>query len=453
MEFLASDELEGRDTPSKGLAAAAKYIATSFSEFGLKSLPGLERFYQPVKMITSQQPNEIHVKINDLEMSEQSNLLHISGQNQLTRANWVMMDSNNQDYKGLDLKNKIVMYIVDRDDSLNPGQIIRQSRKVKEVALEREAVGIIEIFKESNRYWDRFNRFYSRSKIGLDLSGNAESDLLHLFLRDIDGKLQSSLEKSTPGEISVDIAGWNKTKFITYNVIGLVEGTDPALKNEYIICTAHYDHIGIGRPDASGDSINNGARDNAIGVMSVMMAAENIADHPLKRPVLFVLFTGEEKGLLGSKWFVKNQAIPLKDMVFCLNTDGGGYNDTTIATVIGERRINSLNIFEKACSENGISAFEGTDDTQFLFNNSDNIIFSQKGIPSVTFSVGLRDMDAEIMKYYHQPSDEVESLNFDYILKYSKSFGLSLRMIADSKDRLFWVEEDEFFDLGKQLYK
>jgi Zn-dependent M28 family amino/carboxypeptidase len=233
----------------------------------------------------------------------------------------------------------------------------------------------------------------------------------------------------------------------------LVEGKDPVLKNEYIICSAHYDHIGIGRPDNTGDSIYNGARDNAIGVMSVMMAADNVSKHPVDRSVIFVLFTGEEKGLLGSKWFVNHPPISLKEIIFCLNTDGGGYNDTTIATIMGKKRLNTMDIFKKACLKNGLSAFEGTDDTQFLFSSSDNIMFSREGIPSVTISPGFRDLDVEIMKYFHQPSDEVETLNFNYVEKYSKSFGLSLRMISDSKDRIFWKEGDEFYAIGKALYK
>ena len=265
--------------------------------------------------------------------------------------------------------------------------------------------------------------------------------------------VHSDIKDYSNKKIGIEISGWNNEEFITNNVVGMVEGKDPILKDEYIICTAHYDHIGIGKPDVTGDSIYNGARDNAIGVMSTMMAAENISKFPVKRSVIFVLFTGEEKGLLGSWWFVDNSPVSLKEIAFCLNIDGGGYNDTTIATIIGKRRVNSHEIFEQACRENGIEAFEGNDNVQLLFNGSDNIMFSQKGIPSVTFSPGFRNMDAEIMKYYHQPSDEVESLDFPYVEKYSRAIGLSLRMTANSEKRLFWKEGDEFYSLGKELYK
>jgi len=452
-EFLASDELEGRDTPSKGLDIAAEYISSLFKKNGLQSLPDMGEYFQPVKMVSSNQPDEIKVKIGEQIISSKNNVLHVSGKWTMTIADWVVIDSVNQDLTQKDLKDKMVIYFVDKDDRLNPGQIIRESRKIKGMVQEMEADGLLEVFKEDYRFWDRFQGFYERTKTSLDSKQEDGSDIPHILIRNVNGFFGSDLEKYLEDKISIEIDGWNRKEFITNNVVGMVEGKDPVLKNEYIICTAHYDHVGIGRPDKTGDSIYNGARDNAIGVMSVMMAAENISKHPVKRSVLFVLFAGEEKGLLGSKWFVDYPPVSLKEIVFCLNTDGGGYNDTTIATIMGKKRLNTLEIFKKACSENGLTAFEGTDDTQFLFSSSDNIIFSREGIPSVTFSPGFKGMDAEIMKYYHRPSDEVESMDFNYVEKYSRSFGLSLRMIADSGERLFWREGDEFYTLGQELYK
>jgi Zn-dependent M28 family amino/carboxypeptidase len=301
--------------------------------------------------------------------------------------------------------------------------------------------------------WDRFYRYYTQARIALDEPKEKGSMIPHILLRDINGKFESQLENSPSDEMMIEISGLQTKRTVTSNVIGMVEGIDHELKDEFIVCTAHYDHVGIGRPDASGDSIYNGARDNAVGVMNVMMAAENIAKYPVKRSVLFILFAGEEKGLLGSRSFVNHPPVSLSDIVFCLNTDGGGYNDTTIATVIGKRRIETYQIFERACHLQGLSAFDGTDNTQFLFNLSDNINFSREGIPSVTFSLGFREMDAEIIKHYHQPSDEAESLDFNYIFNHSTSFGLSLRMIADSDKQLFWKNGDEFYQKGIELYQ
>lgn len=452
-EFLASDELEGRDTPSKGLDLAAEYISSFFETWELKSPPNIQRYYQSVKMVSSKQPDNIKVKMGVQFISTQNSILHVSGQEILTEGYWTILDSVDQDLENMDLRNRIILYTVDRNNNLNPRQIILESRRMKAIAIEKEAAGLIEIFKGNNRFWDRFNNYYSQERIGLDQSQEGISEPTHIVIRDIDSFFNEGIDDYSNNEISIEIVNWNKKRFVTNNIIGMVEGIDPVLKNEFIICTAHYDHVGIGRPDNTGDSIYNGARDNAIGVMSVMMAAENISKIPVKRSILFVLFTGEEKGLLGSRWFVENSPVPLKDILFCLNIDGGGYNDTTIATIMGYRRVESHDIFKNACADNAIEAFDGTDNSQFLFNNSDNIMFSQKGIPSITFSPGFRDLDAEIMKYYHQPSDEVESMDFNYIEKYSRAIGLSLRMIADSEERLFWKEGDEFYTLGQELYK
>jgi hypothetical protein len=410
-------------------------------------------YFQPVEMVSSRQPAEINVTLGKRNISSPKNIVHISGQQDLTEGDWIFLDSADQDLHRMDLRDKMVLYIVDRNDDQNPRQIIMASRQIKSRVVEQGAKGFIEIFKQSNRFWNRIYNYYGSQRIRLGQSGKGKTDVTHIIIRDIDDFFSADIEAYSEMKFRIEISGWNNEKFVTNNVVGVVKGKDPDLKDEYIICTAHYDHVGIGRPDHTGDSIYNGARDNAIGVMSAMMAAENISEFPVDRSVIFILFTGEEKGLLGSRWFVENAPVPLRDIVFCLNIDGGGYNDTTIATIMGKKRIKSHGIFEQACDEYGIEAFEGSDDLQFLFKNSDNIRFSQKGIPSVTFSPGFRNMDAEILKYYHQPSDEVESMDFDYVYKYCSAIGLSLRMIANSEEKLFWKEGDEFFSTGQELYR
>jgi hypothetical protein len=452
-EFLASDDLEGRDTPSEGLESAAEYISSYFKKHGVKPLPDLEGYFQPVKMFSYVQPDQITVTHGKIQIDSPGSLLMVSGQSGFLSAGWEKIDSVDQNLENTNLSGKILVYIVDRNAILNQREILLESREVRSIAKEKGAAGILEVFKKNNRHWDGFQRFYGRTKISLENRGGKGVDIPHIILKDVLGDFETSFEKNISGLLSIEISGMKEMKFITHNVIGIVEGKDSRLNDEFIVCAAHYDHVGIGRPDAAGDSIYNGARDNAVGVMSVMMAAENVARYPTERPVLFVLFTGEEKGLLGSKWFVEYPPIPLNNIIFCLNTDGGGYNDTTIVTVIGKRRIKTNNLFEDACNENSLSAFEGTDNTQFLFNNSDNVTFSRGGIPSVTFSLGFRELDARILKHYHQPSDEVETLDFKYILKFTKSFGMALRMIADSEERLFWNEEDEFYKKGRILYQ
>ena len=453
VEFIASDKLKGRDTPSEGLDLAAEYAADYLKNSGVKAEFGFNDYLQPVNMVQKGQPDQIAVKYKGELISTQGDIVHLSGKKLSLNAKVVTFDPNGDELENPDLEDKIVILYINQSDNLNPREIVERSRKIEEIARDAKSMGLIEVFEEYHPYWNRFYNYYSRSRIDLHQSKEDNDDFHHLLVHDVNRVFEKALDEDPGEDLVVEISGMREKIFTTNNVVGMVEGTDPVLKDEFIVCTAHYDHVGVGKPDANGDSIYNGARDNAIGVMSVLLAAENIARHPSKRSVIFILFTGEEKGLLGSKWFVQESPVDLKKMIFCLNTDGGGYNDTTIATVMGKRRIYTDQVFEKACKEVGLEAFDGTDDTQFLFNNSDNIIFSQKGIPSVTYSVGFRGMNDEIIKHYHQPSDEVGSLNFNYVFKFAKSFGIALREIANSDKRFFWKEDDEFYKTGKQLYQ
>ena len=236
------------------------------------------------------------------------------------------------------------------------------------------------------------------------------------------------------------------------NVIGIVEGTDPKLKNEYIIYSAHYDHIGTRDPNIENDSIYNGARDNAVGTTTVLSMAENLAKYPTKRSALFILFTGEEKGLLGSRYYVENPVLPLEQMVYCFNSDNAGYNDTSIATIVGLSRTTAEQHIIDAAIEFGIKAVDTPTGAEGLFNRSDNVSFARKGIPAPTFSLGFTSFSGDVLKYYHQPADEADSLDYDYLLKFFQSYVLSGRKIGNDPKTPFWVKGDEYENAGKALY-
>jgi len=232
----------------------------------------------------------------------------------------------------------------------------------------------------------------------------------------------------------------------------MVEGTDPKLKDQFIIYSAHYDHVGIGKPNAENDSIYNGARDNAVGTVTVLSAAENIAKYPTKRSALFILFTGEEKGLLGSKYYVENPVLPLEKMVYCFNSDNGGYNDTSKATIIGLNRTSVGKHIVDAATEFNLTAIDDPAPEQGLFDRSDNVHFAAKGIPAPTYSMGFTAFDAEITKYYHQTADNPESLDYEYLEKFFKSYVLACRLIANDATTPFWTEGDKYYSAGEKLY-
>ncbi|MBO9573834.1 MAG: M28 family peptidase, partial [Chitinophagaceae bacterium] len=178
------------------------------------------------------------------------------------------------------------------------------------------------------------------------------------------------------------------------NVIGLIQGTDDNLKNQYIVLSAHYDHIGVTTQpkEINGklDSIFNGARDNAIGVTGVLNAAKYFAKYPPKRSVLFILYTGEEMGLLGSKYFSEHPVVPINQIVFNLNIDNGGYNDTTVAMVIGLGRTSADDDLRAACAAYNLTAIADQVPELNLFDRSDNLNLAKHGVPSPTFGMGVR---------------------------------------------------------------
>ena len=209
----------------------------------------------------------------------------------------------------------------------------------------------------------------------------------------------------------------------------------------------------LDKADANGDSIYNGSRDNAVGTVTVLTAAQNLAKKPTKRSGLFVLFTGEEKGLLGSKSFVDNSPVDLSDIVYCFNSDNGGYNDTSKATIIGLTRTTAEEMIVEACQAFGLEAIEDPAPEQGLFDRSDNVRFAAKGIPAPTFSMGFTAFDDEITKYYHQAGDNPNTLDYAYLEKFFKSYVYACRMIGNAKKTPFWNKGDKYYDSGVELYK
>jgi len=255
-------------------------------------------------------------------------------------------------------------------------------------------------------------------------------------------------------EVRYRDGGEVKTRAVkSQNVIGIVEGTDPKLKEEYIIYSAHYDHVGIHKSNDPNDSIFNGARDNAVGVTTVLSMAENLAKYPTKRSALFILFTGEEKGLLGSRYYVENPVLPLDKMVYCFNSDNAGYNDTSVATIIGLPRTSAEKNIKESVAAFGLEAIDDPAAEQGLFDRSDNVNFAAKGIPAPTFSLGFRSFSGGVTKYYHQPGDEANTLDYDYLLKFFRAYVLTGRSIANDAKTPFWTAGDKYEAVGKTLYK
>lgn len=194
------------------------------------------------------------------------------------------------------------------------------------------------------------------------------------------------------------------------NVVGLLPGSDPALRDEYVVYSAHMDHVGVGPPTlASPDSIYNGADDDASGTATVMEVAEALAslDPAPRRSFLFVLVSGEERGLWGSDWFTANPPVPVTSMVANLNADMVGRNWTDTIVAIGKEHSSlgeTLERVNEAHPELGMTAVDDLWPGERFYFRSDHFNFARRGVPALFFFNGTHED-------YHQPSDEVEKID------------------------------------------
>ena len=313
------------------------------------------------------------------------------------------------------------------------------------------AVALIELIEIEDKMYDRYAHYFNEPKTGLKADVHPEK-FVHLWMVDNGMETAGKLAASEALKADLSVEGVAIEDLSCRNVVGYLEGTDPKLKDEFIIYSAHYDHVGVGKPNAENDSIYNGARDNAVGTVTVLSVAENIGKYPTKRSSLFILFTGEEKGLLGSKYYSEHPVMPLNKMVYCFNSDGAGYNDTTKITIFGLHRTTVGQHIIDAGKEFGLTVIDDPAPEQGLFDRSDNVNFAAKGIPAPTFSLGFTAFDDEINKYYHQVTDNPETLDYDYLVKFFKSYVLSSRLIANDPKTPFWTEGDKYYQVGVELY-
>ncbi len=449
--FLASDELKGRQTGSPENKIAALYLANMLRSYGVKPIPETDSYLQTVELKKTSGASKAILKIGNFELSKVASITK-TNTNYKGKAVFVNYGLE-EDYKKVDVKGKYVFTYVGTKDNNDMRYAFSLIPKKTELAKKNGALGIIEISNIDDNIWGRVDHYFNGDQMKVsDKESASDDNFAYLLVNDNKEQISEVLKSKNETDVEVTVEGIQKSTIYSQNVVGVIEGTDAKLKNEYIIYSAHYDHVGIGKP-VENDSIYNGARDNAVGTVTVLSAAKNIAKYPTKRSALFILFTGEEKGLLGSEWYVEHPVVPLDKMVYCFNSDNGGYNDTSLATIIGLNRTTAKEDIISSVAAFGLKAIDDPAPEQGLFDRSDNVNFAAKGIPAPTFSLGFTAFDEEITKYYHQVTDNPDSVDYDYLFKFFKSYVLACRKIADNPKTPFWVEGDKYYDAGKKLYK
>ena len=231
-----------------------------------------------------------------------------------------------------------------------------------------------------------------------------------------EGEALRLAEPGTPG------AGG--TQVVDYNLVGLIPGADPALRSEAVVLGAHFDHLGIGQP-VDGDSVYNGADDDASGVATVLAAARALAKVPPNRTVVILLTSGEEFGVLGTQWYLSRPAVGLAETVADLQVEMVGRPDTLVGAgnlwLTGFER----STMGEALVAAGLPVVADPRPEFRFFERSDNIVFALQGIPAHTLSSFGMHGD------YHKPSDEVERIDFEHLARAADLVARATRVLAD----------------------
>jgi Zn-dependent M28 family amino/carboxypeptidase len=223
------------------------------------------------------------------------------------------------------------------------------------------------------------------------------------------------------------------------NVVGILRGSDPALKDTYLMLTAHYDHLGV-RDNGTPDHIYNGADDDASGTASLIEIASALAALPTRprRSIVFIALFGEELGDLGSHYYAIHPIFPLTKTVADINLEQLGRTDDTeephvhMFNLTGYDFTDLPAVFDKAGAQTGIKAVKNEKNSDAYFTRSDNAAFAEAGVPSTTLSVAYNFPD------YHQPGDEWQKLDYDNMALVDRTIALALLDLANSTETTKW---------------
>lgn len=450
--FLAADEMRGRNTGSAEIDIAANYLATQFKLMGVKTVQGAANgYFQPVELKEIKAPAAAEFILDSDTFKLNDDLLFVSGGSTKLEKEVVFLGYGSaEDFEKNDVKGKIVVTFAGTRTTANAVQaMLTDSPQKNQLAYAKGASALIEIMAIPGVPWQGMAKFISGDRMITNREGI--DSFPHMFMKNSEAASIKALQnvKKSAGILSVSAVPNKAVK--AKNVIGVIEGTDAALKNEYIVLTAHYDHVGV-KKNSSPDSIYNGARDDAIGTVALLQTANFLSKNPPKRSVILLAVTGEEKGLLGSEWYANHPMIPLNKTVFNLNCDGAGYNDKTIVSIFDFNRTTVDEWVNKACQAYGLSPKGDPAPEQHLYERSDNVNFAVKGVPAMNFAPGVKAFDQELFTYYHQPADEVSSLDMDYLQRFYRSFVYTAYLIANAANRPVWKSGDRFAEAGKVLY-
>jgi Zn-dependent M28 family amino/carboxypeptidase len=492
VKYLADDSLEGRDTGSEGLRKAQAYAVEQFKKAGLEPA-GAEGFYQPVSFMQyelDEAKSSLALVANgetkplsftdDAFFSARATHESVQVTAPMVFAGYGLKipEKNLDELAGLDLKGKIVVYLAG-----SPSDIPTALASHYQTAGERwkslkaaGAIGIVAIMNPASMDipWSRIS--INRNHPAMDLAGAEFNETPGQQLGVVFNPAAAESLFAGSGHTFAEIATLGKDrkplphfalatslkadatvltrKVESANLVGKLPGSDPALKNEFVVLSAHMDHIGIGAP-INGDKIYNGAMDDGSGSALVMDIAGSLRAHPEKlgRSVLFLLVTAEEKGLLGSKFFAAHPTVPAKSIVADINVDMFlPIVPLKILKIEGIEESDLGTNAVKIAQSMGIKPIADPEPLRNAFIRSDQYSFIKKGVPAVKVDVGfeLGTPEQKIFKEwltnrYHAPSDDVnQPVDLQAAATYEEFTRRLLISTADDPAKPQW-KSDSFF--------
>jgi len=498
--YLADDKLLGRMPGTPGYQMAVDYVTSKLKALGVKPA-GDKGYLQTVKLrratasgasltigYDALNPSSVR-NGNDVNVYPNPVNPEVKASAPLVFAGYGVTQPalNYDDYAGIDVKGKVVVVTRGAPDSFQSAVAahVGSTVNIMKNAAEHGAIGVMLVSADSTLktltnisrgvycvldknnklilsrvYYSDQIKFLASAKYTMFnfLCHNAGKDVEAVMAQLKKGKPQSFALNST---VNVNINSVYET-FKSYNVIGKIEGSDPVLRKQYMVHSAHLDHLGVGETVA-GDSIYNGAQDNAAGVASLLGIAKMYSKITVKpkRSILMVFVTAEEMGDLGSGYFALHPTVPIKSMVANVNVD----QPTLIApllsiTALGAEHSSLINQVNQAAAYMDIVVEPDPEPKQARFTRSDQYSFVLAGIPALNIKYGSvtadgkKGMNALVApwrdKYYHKPQDDINGpFDFNAAQKHSQLNFLIGYLVAQDKTAPTWNAGD-FFEAVKK---
>jgi hypothetical protein len=434
LSIIASDAMEGRETGKRGQKMAAAFISAHFEEIGLKA-PVNDGYLQLINLYSST-PDEVYVKVAGKTFNNYDSFVYFGNADSEGEVSYPLVFAGNgrkEDFDQLDVKDKVALILLPAKESYRTSLAIAREKGAK------SAIFFDADSNEAKKTIDRYKQYTSGGSLGITKPTPKNAGIFFTTPELAAQMMNTSMEKLTKA-IAADVkkSPLKKIKPSTFifktstklsivkseNVLGYLEGSDK--KDELVVVTAHYDHIGK-KESGEGDLINNGADDDGSGTVSVMELAKIFAQAKKdgkgpRRSMLFMTVTGEEEGLLGSGYYSENPVFPLDKTVVDLNIDMIGRRDpqhkdsAPYVYAVGSDKL-SMELHKLSESINQTYTnlildytYNDPNHPERIYQRSDHWNFAKKNIPIIFYFDGIHED-------YHRVSDEVSKIEFDLLAK------------------------------------